>query len=66
MPVRPVIRAGNLAATPAGYEHSSARFYICGGHAAYPVMNFLELDDIDLTKLLQIGAESTANAQNPE
>ena len=44
------IRAGNLAATAADYEHSSARLYICNKHAAYPVMNFLELDDIDLTK----------------
>ncbi len=25
-------------------------FYICGEHGAYPVMNFLELDDIDLAK----------------
>ena len=40
----------NLAAAPADYEHSSARFYICGEHAAYPVVSYLELDDIDLTK----------------
>jgi len=50
----PVRGKWNLATTAADYEHSSARFYICGEHAAYTVMNFLELDDIDLTK-------STAN-----
>ncbi len=44
----------NLADAPADYEHSSARFYINGEHAAYPVMNYLELDDIDLTKPLII------------
>ena len=35
----------NLAPSPAEYEHSSARFYICGEHAAYPVTSYLELDD---------------------
>jgi REP element-mobilizing transposase RayT len=56
----------SLAISPSEYEHSSARFYICGEHAAYSVMNFLELDDIDLTKPLQIDAESTANSQSPK
>ena len=40
----------NLAATPADYEHSSARFYLCGEHAAYTVTSYMELEDIDLTK----------------
>jgi hypothetical protein len=40
----------SLAPSPAEYEHSSARFYIRGEHAAYPVTSYLELDDIDLTK----------------
>jgi REP element-mobilizing transposase RayT len=40
----------NLAASPLDYLHSSAQFYICGKHAAYPVINCGELDDIDLTK----------------
>ena len=35
----------NLAPSPAEYEHSSARFYICGEHAAYPVTSYLELND---------------------
>lgn len=42
----------NLVADVTTYEHSSARFYLCGEHAAYTVMNFLELDDNDLTKSL--------------
>jgi REP element-mobilizing transposase RayT len=46
----PVRGKWNLAATAADYEHSSARFYIYGEHSIYPVKNFLELDDIDLTK----------------
>jgi REP element-mobilizing transposase RayT len=44
----------NLAPLPAEYEHSSARFYICGEHAAYPVTSYLELDDIDLSILVTI------------
>ena len=46
----PVRGKCNLATTAADYEHSSARFYTCNEHSAYIVMNFLELDDIDLTK----------------
>ena len=30
------------------YIHSSAKFYICGEQGIYPVLNFRELDDIDL------------------
>jgi len=37
MPIRPVIRAGKLAEDITKYEHSSARFYITGWHAAYEV-----------------------------
>jgi len=37
MPVRPVIRAGKLAEDITKYEHSSARYYITGKHAAYEV-----------------------------
>lgn len=40
----------NLAADITEYAHSSARFYLCDERGAYPVMNYLELDDIDLTK----------------
>ncbi len=46
----PVRGKWNLAKTSADYEHSSARFYQCGEHAAYPVTSYLELEDIDLTK----------------
>ena len=42
----------NLVVDVTAYEHSSARFYLCGEHAAYTVMNFMELDDIDLTKTI--------------
>jgi len=56
----------NLAVAPVDYEHSSAKFYITGEHAAYPVFNYLELDDIDLTKPLKVSAESTANTQGYE
>jgi REP element-mobilizing transposase RayT len=41
----------NLANSPADYEHSSARFYITGEHASYAVTNYMELADIDLTKM---------------
>lgn len=40
----------NLVASPGEYEHSSARFYLRGVHAGYPVTNYNELADINLTK----------------
>ncbi len=40
-----------LVKSPVDYEHSSARFYQTGIHAAYPVTNYMELEDINLTKL---------------
>jgi REP element-mobilizing transposase RayT len=39
----------NLSATPEDYEHSSAKFYICGIQAVYTVTNYLELADIDFS-----------------
>lgn len=42
----------NLATAPVEYEHSSAKFYITGGQGAYEVLNFCELADIDLSKIL--------------
>jgi REP element-mobilizing transposase RayT len=39
----------HLVNSPEEYEHSSARFYLYGEHAAYSVMNYMELNDIDLT-----------------
>jgi REP element-mobilizing transposase RayT len=53
----------NLANAPVDYEHSSARFYITGEHAAYPVMNYCQLADIDLTKPLTNDAESAPPAK---
>jgi len=38
-----------LAVIPEQYKHSSARFYLTGEHAAYPVINYMRLNDIDLT-----------------
>ncbi len=38
----------HLASTPEEYEHSSAKFYICGEAGVYPVTNYLELNDIDI------------------
>jgi REP element-mobilizing transposase RayT len=38
-----------LAANPFEYEHSSAGFYISGEQGKYEVLNFGELDDINLT-----------------
>jgi hypothetical protein len=37
----------NLSNKPEEYEHSSAKFYICGIQGVYPVTNYKELADID-------------------
>jgi hypothetical protein len=42
----------NLATSPVDYLHSSARFYVLGEHAGYPVTRYSDLSDIDLTKKL--------------
>ena len=39
-----------LAASPVEYIHSSAKFYQTGEQGIYPVTNYMELEDIDLTK----------------
>ena len=41
----------NLAATPQDYLHSSARYYLTGEHSLYAVTDYMQLEDIDLTKL---------------
>ncbi len=41
----------NLVTDVTEYAHSPARFYVCGEHAAWPVMSYLELDDIGLRSL---------------
>jgi REP element-mobilizing transposase RayT len=40
----------SLADQPWNYIHSSARFYYCGDHSAYPVDNYATLQDLDLSK----------------
>jgi REP element-mobilizing transposase RayT len=49
MHLNPCIGKWMLAKNPFEYEHSSARFYICGEQGKYPVTNFGEVDDIDLS-----------------
>jgi hypothetical protein len=39
-----------LVDTPEQYEHSSAKYYYTGEQGIYPVVNFMELRDIDLTR----------------
>ena len=48
-----------LTENPVDYIHSSARYYITGEHGIYPVLNFLELEDIDLS--IPICGESLPN-----
>ncbi len=55
----PVKGKWNLAATAADYKHSSARFYLTGHKGVYPVSDFCELADMDLTKPLRSHDEST-------
>ena len=43
----------NLAANPFSYVHSSARFYISGEQGIYRVINFMELEDVDLSSLIK-------------
>lgn len=40
----------NLVADVTEHKHSSAKFYLSGEQGVYPIMNYLELEDIDLTK----------------
>jgi REP element-mobilizing transposase RayT len=39
-----------LAKLPEDYLHSSARYYFTGVQGVYPVITYMELQDIDLTK----------------
>jgi REP element-mobilizing transposase RayT len=43
----------NLAACPEQYKHSSAHFYLTGEQGYYPVTNYMELKDMDLSKLVE-------------
>ena len=37
----------NLCKAPADYLHSSAKFYLEGIHAAYPVTNIMQIDAVE-------------------
>jgi hypothetical protein len=41
----------NLVIDPAEYVHGSAKFYLTGEHGIYPVTHYLQLHDIDLTRV---------------
>ncbi|MEJ6981556.1 hypothetical protein WG906_13905 [Pedobacter sp. P351] len=41
-----------LVDNPEDYEHSSARYYKLGEKGRVPVTTYLELQDIDLTKII--------------
>jgi hypothetical protein len=41
----------NLVTNAEDYLHSSARYYLTGEHGIYPVTDFMQLEDIDLTKV---------------
>ena len=56
----------NLMPDVTEYKHSSARFYLCGEQGVYPVMNYLELEDIDLMKLVSVLTPSPRQRTNPE
>jgi len=45
----PVVGKWQLAVNAMEYPHSSAKFYICGDQGMYRVLNYRELDDINLT-----------------
>ena len=40
----------DLVTQPWDYIHSSAKFYYHGVQGVYPVISYMELQDIDLTK----------------
>ncbi len=44
-------KGNKLVELPERYEHSSAKYYLQGEQGIYPVTNFMELRDIDLTKM---------------
>jgi len=56
----------NLVTDVTEYVHSSAKFYLCNEQGVYQVMNYLELDDIDLTKSVSGLTPSPQQRTNPE
>lgn len=56
----------NLAKDVTAYIHSPAKFYLCNEAGIYPVMNSLELEDIDLTKSVAQLTPGPQPCTNPE
>ena len=56
----------NLVTDVTEYVHCSAKFYLCNEQGVYQVMNYLELDDIDLTKSVSGLTPSPQQRTNPE
>ncbi len=48
----PCQHSWKLVTNPWEYMHSSAQFYLLGRPGVYPVTNYMDLDDIDLSKPL--------------
>ena len=42
----------NLASSPVAYKHSSAFFYATGEQGNYRITSFMELKDVDLSRLV--------------
>jgi DNA phosphorothioation-dependent restriction protein DptG len=42
----------NLASSPVAYKHSSAFLYATGEQGNYPITSFMELKDVDLSRLV--------------
>src|SRR5215203_1418310 len=42
----------NLPSSLVAYQHSSANFYATGGQGNYPVTSYMELKDVDLSRLV--------------
>jgi hypothetical protein len=42
----------NLASSPIAYKHSSTSFYLAGVQTNYPVTSFMDLKDVDLSRLV--------------
>jgi len=47
----PCVGKWELSKNPLEYKHSSAKFYLSGEQGAYVVTNFMEMDDMDLSKM---------------
>lgn len=44
------VRKWNLSNSPTDSIHSSAKYYIAGEEGAYPVTNFMQMEDISFVK----------------